>query len=62
MKIHNQMNLHALAELMGECATIEEASYMRDRLVLACWPDTESVPDDIWQRMMDDAVLHAEGL
>ena len=62
MKIHNQMNLHALAELMGECATTHEAKYMRRMLLAGGWPNTDSVPPDEWERMMDRAVLYAEGL
>lgn len=56
MKVNQHMDLYALAEHMGKDATPEEAERMRDQLVRGCWPDTESVPDELWGRMLAEVV------
>jgi hypothetical protein len=59
MRINKQMHLGTLAELMGACATIEEAAIMRDLLAAERWENTEDIPDDEWESMADIAVMAA---
>lgn len=53
MKIGSTMDLHHLAELMGDCATTEDAQDMRDFLVEHHdGEDTDDIPDNEWERFL----------
>lgn len=54
MRITPQMNLHELATYMGSAATEDDAKAMRDLLLAGCWDNVESVPEEIWGRMLEE--------
>lgn len=47
MRIHD-CDLGELAQRMGNCVSLDEARYMRDRLVDLQYSDTEDVPENVW--------------
>ena len=52
MKIDRHMNLGALAEHMGDCATPAEAAEMRSLLTSQPWRDTQDIPEFAWRELI----------
>lgn len=62
MKISSNMNLYALAEYMGDCATVEDARAMRDILIERHdGDDMMRIRDDAFLEMMDEAMTLVHG-
>jgi len=56
MKITKTTPLHAIAERMGDCATLADAAIMRAILIREHVTDTADVPENEWIRMLNEAV------
>lgn len=57
MRIHTNMDIWSLAELMGPDATYDDAVAMRAVLCASHWTDTDDIPEnDEWLQLIDNAV------
>ena len=61
MRIEKNMDLAPLMRWMGQGAGFAEAAHMREQLVaVGAWKNTDEVPEDSWNAMVQASIQQAK--